>query len=157
MGIGRTGDRRERDARVGRSSGDRTVPVKAELAGTTYPPVSFAVEGGRVASFAAAVGHPGEGVPPTFATAPELLAGLEHALADPELGLDLSRVLHAEQAYEWRRPLRVGETLTAEATIEQIRAKGPVELLTLRTDLRDRAGDVVVVGRSMVVVRSPGP
>ena len=52
---------------------------------------------------------------------------------DPELGLDYSRVLHAEQEYEWRRPLGIGETISAEATIEDVRAKGGLEFLDLRT------------------------
>lgn len=132
------------------------MPLNASLVGRTYPAVPFPVATRHVAAFSAAVAHPGDGVPPTFATAPELLAGLRNVLADPELGLDLSRVLHGEQAYEWARPIEAGEVLTAEATIEQVRAKGAVELLTLRTDLRDAAGRIVVVGRSTLVVRSPG-
>lgn len=133
------------------------MPLKASLVGRSYPAVPFPVVAGHVVAFAAAVAHPGDGVPPTFATAPELLAGLRNVLADAELGLDLGRVLHGEQAYEWVRPIETGEVLTAEATIEQIRAKGGVELLTLRTDLRDEAGRIVVVARSTLVVRSPGP
>ncbi len=124
--------------------------------GTTYPPVTFPVLAERVAAFAAAVGHPGKGVPPTFVTAPELAAGLAEAIGDPELGLDLSRVLHGEQAYEWLRPLVVGETLTAQATIEGIRSKGGLGFVTLRTDLRGEDGAVAVIGRSTLIVRNPG-
>ena len=74
--------------------------LNASLVGKTYPPLAFALVADRVARFAEAVGHPGAGVPPTFATVPELAAGLQNVLADPELGLDLSRVLHGEQEYE---------------------------------------------------------
>lgn len=127
--------------------------VNASSVGTTYPPVTFTVVAERVAAFAVAVGHPGEGVPPTFVTAPELAAGLAHVVTDPELGLDLSRVLHGEQEYEWKRSISVGETLTAQTRIEKIRSKQGLGFVTLRTDLRDGSGAVVVVGRSTLIVR----
>lgn len=127
--------------------------LNATLMGKTYPPLAFALVAERVAGFAAAVGHPGTGVPPTFATVPELAAGLANVLADPELGLDLSRVLHGEQEYDWVRPLAIGETLTAQASIEEIRSRGGLEFLTLRTQLLDEGGQVVVLARSRLIVR----
>lgn len=130
--------------------------VNLSLAGKTYPPVVFPVDAERVDAFAAAVGHPGEGVPPTFVTAPELASGLTYALEDPELGLELARVLHGEQEYEWRREIFVGETLTAETSIEDIRSKRGLGFITLRTDLRDETGEIVVVGRSTLILRGTG-
>jgi acyl dehydratase len=129
------------------------VALNASLAGKSYPPVAFALEAGRVAAFASAVGHRGGGVPPTFVTAPELAAGLANVVADPELGLDLSRVLHGEQEYAWERPLEVGETVSATATIAEVRSRGALEFLTLRTEVRDEAGSVVVRGTSRLIVR----
>ena len=126
------------------------------LQGKAYPPIAFVVEPERVRAFADAVDHPGQDVPPTFATAPEIAAGLANAIADPELGLELSRVLHGEQEYEWARPLRLGETITAEATLESIRGRGSMRFLTLRTLLRDEGGRVVVTARSTLIVREDG-
>ena len=126
------------------------------LQGTAYPPVTFVVQEQRVRAFAAAIADRGGGVPPTFATAPEIAAGLANVIADPELGLDLSSVLHGEQEYTWTRPLRVGETLIAEATIESIRGRGSTRFLTLRTVLREASGETVVVGRSTLIVREDG-
>ena len=126
------------------------------LQGTSYPPVTFVVQEQRVRAFAAAVADPCGGVPPTFATAPEIAAGLTNVIADPELGLDLASVLHGEQEYTWTRPLRVGETVTAEATIESIRGRGSTRFLTLRTVLREASGETVVVGRSTLIVREDG-
>jgi acyl dehydratase len=123
------------------------------LQGKTYPAVVFEIEEQRARAFAAAVAHAGGGVPPTFATAPEIAAGLANVIADPELELDLSSVLHGEQEYEWTRALRVGETVSAEATIESVRGRGSMRFLTLSTLLRDEAGETVVVGRSTLIVR----
>jgi hypothetical protein len=132
------------------------VALNAELVGKTYPAVAFALEADRVVAFANAIGHEGDDVPPTFVTAPELAAGLHNLLEDEDLGLDLSEVLHAEQEYEWGRPLTIGETLTAETTIADIRTKGETSFLTLRTDLRDEARRTVVVATSTLVVRRRG-
>jgi acyl dehydratase len=129
------------------------VSLNEALQGKAYPPVIFEIEEGRVRAFAAAVGHVGAGVPPTFATAPEHAAGLTNVIADAELGLDLAKVLHGEQEYEWTRPMRVGETLTAETVIESIRGRPSMGFLVLRTLLRDEAGETVVAARSTLIVR----
>ena len=124
-----------------------------DLEGKTYPPVRFRLEETRVRAFADAVGHRGPGVPPTIITVPEIEAGLSNVVSDPELGVDLARVLHGEQEYVWARPAALGEVLTAESTIESIRGKGGMQFLTLRTELRDETGRVVVSGRSTLIVR----
>jgi hypothetical protein len=127
--------------------------LNAQLVGKTYPTIALRLEAERVALFAKVIGHESDDVPPTFATVPELAAGLQHVLADEDLGLDLSRVLHAEQEYEWGRPLTIGETLSAETTITDIRTKGALSFITLRTDLRDEARRTVVVATSTLLVR----
>lgn len=130
------------------------MPLNPAIAGKKYPPVEFFLDAERVEAFTRAVGHPTDDVPPTIVTVPEIAAGLANVLADPELGLDLARVLHGEQEYEWGRPFTIGERVVAEATIEDIRSKAGLEILRLRTDLRDEAGRTVVVGRSTLIVRA---
>ena len=124
-----------------------------DLVGKTYPPVRFRLEETRVRAFADAVGHRGPGVPPTIVTVPEIEAGLSNVVSDPDLGVDLARVLHAEQEYVWARPTALGEILTAESTIESIRGKGGMQFIILRTELRDETGRLVVSGRSTLIVR----
>ncbi|HET7309131.1 MAG TPA: MaoC family dehydratase N-terminal domain-containing protein [Actinomycetota bacterium] len=130
--------------------------LSPDVEGSTYPPVRFRVDEARVRAFADAVGHRGPGVPPTIVTVPEIEAGLDHAVSDPRLGIDLSRVLHAEQEYRWSRPVLLGETLTASATIESDRNKGGMRFLILRTEVVDEAGEPVAAGRSTLIVRGEG-
>jgi len=73
---------------------------------------------------------------------------------DPELGLDFTRVVHAEQEYEWRRPLRVGETLTVRAHIASIRQKAGTGFLTIRSELFGADGDVAVLAWATLIERS---
>ena len=127
--------------------------LNASLQGKTYPAVRVTIDTERVRTFAHAVDHRGSGVPPTILTVPEIEAGLRNVVSDPDLGVDLSRVLHGEQSYRWSRPVSVGETLIAEASIETIRGRGALQFLTLRTDIRDERGDPVALARSTLLIR----
>ena len=126
-----------------------------DLKGKTYATVTFTLDEEHVRRFAAAVGDDGSFVPPTIVTVPEIAAGLDQVIADTELGIDFTRVVHGDQEFDWLRPLRPNETLVATTTIESIRTKGSLEFLTLRTDMRDGSldGEVVVIARSTMIVR----
>jgi acyl dehydratase len=76
------------------------------------------------------------------------------AAADPELGLDYTRVVHGEQAYDYRRPVHVGDALTAVPRIAEIRARGPLEFLVVESDIRDGDGQTVMVARTTLIVRT---
>ncbi|HXF72869.1 MAG TPA: MaoC family dehydratase N-terminal domain-containing protein [Actinomycetota bacterium] len=125
-------------------------PLNEALVGKRYPEVRFEVDAERARAFAAAVGAWEGFVPPTFATAPEV-AGLAQVIDDPELGLDLSRVVHGEQSYEWRRPLRVGDILRCRPRIEAVRSKGGTGFLTVTSEIVDARGQLVVVARCTLV------
>ena len=130
--------------------------LSASLQGKSYPAVRVTIDPERVRTFAHAVDHRGPGVPPTILTVPEIEAGLSNVLADPELGVDLARVLHGEQSFEWSRPVAAGETLIAHASIESIRGRAAMQFLTLRTDIRDERGDRVALARSTLLIRGEG-
>ena len=127
--------------------------LNASLVGKTYPTVRVEIDEERARRFAHAVDHRGPGVPPTILTVPEIEAGLRNVVSDPEVGVDIARVLHGEQTYEWSRPVVAGETLVAEASIENIRGRGAMQFLTLRTDIRDERGDRVALARSTLLIR----
>lgn len=127
-----------------------------DLEGKVYPTVRFTLEEARVRAFAHAVGQRRPGVPPTIVTAPEIEAGLRNVVADPELGVAPSRLLHGEQEYVWSRVAVVGETLTAETVIQSIRSRGAMEFLILGTEIRGDAGDLVASGRCTLIVRGGG-
>ena len=45
----------------------------------------------------------------------------DRVVADPQLGLDYSRVVHGDQKFAYNRPVRAGDRLTVTSTIETIR------------------------------------
>lgn len=113
--------------------------------------MTFVVSPERVEAFRASVGGPA-GVPPTLLTAAEFSL-YPQIVGDPALGIDLRRVVHASQEYEYARPLRVGETLQVEARIASVRHKGGTGFLTIETHARGDDGDVVAVARSTMIER----
>jgi len=104
------------------------MPLNQALKGKEYQEVEFVVERDRVAQFDDAVGedapifrdpqtakemgYDDQLAPPTFVTAMQIMTSGQVVL-DQELGLDYTRVVHGEQQYDWRRPLLVGDTVSA--------------------------------------------
>src|SRR5690606_16305158 len=94
--------------------------------------------------------------PPTF---PIILSmeGAGQAIADPELALDFSRVVHGDQRFRYSRPLQAGDLVTCRTTITDIKALGGNELLTLDSEIATTAGEHVVTSVNMLVVRGTAP
>jgi acyl dehydratase len=123
--------------------------------GKVYPDVAFQVDPARVASFRALFGL-AEGVPPTFVTAAEF-AVFPTIVSDPELALDLSRVVHGSQDYVFHRQLVAGETVMVRARIESIRIRGGSGFMTLVTELVGGDRRVAVTARSLMIERPADP
>jgi len=126
--------------------------MNPSAAGKTYPATPFTVDPQRVSAFRNIFDEV-EGVPATFATVAEF-AVMPQIVADPELGLDFSRVLHGNQEYEFRRPLREGETLEVRCRLGSIRELGGSAFLVLVTELAEPGGDVVCTARSTLIERA---
>ncbi|MBA3728879.1 MAG: MaoC family dehydratase N-terminal domain-containing protein [Actinobacteria bacterium] len=144
------------------------MPLDPTLKGREYGEVSLEVEVAHVVRFAEAIGdanliyrdaeagraagHPGQLAPPTFATVLQIMTSAR-VIADQDLGLNYALVVHGEQEYEWSRPIRVGDRLSAVPRIADIRARGPNEYLVLEADVRDDAGQRVVLARTTLLSR----
>jgi acyl dehydratase len=107
----------------------------------------------RDPSAARACGYSDVIAPPTFAIILTLRA--QRALVcDPELGLDYSRMVHGNQSFTHHRPILAGDELAATLHVEGVRTMGGNDMLTVRCQITDAAGDPVTTARSMLVVRS---
>jgi acyl-CoA thioesterase FadM len=62
--------------------------------------------------------------------------------------------LHGNQEYEFRRPLREGETLEVRCRLGSIRELGGSAFLVLVTELVEPGGDVVCTARSTMIERA---
>jgi acyl dehydratase len=144
------------------------MPLNQSLKGKTYQEIELEVDRDRATRFALAVGEDdprfleseaarAEGFPdqvafPTFPTVVGILASAQ-IVVDPDLGMDYARVVHGEQAFEWRRPIVVGDRLRATPRIADVFAKGPNEFLVIEAEVRDADGELVCVARSTLLSR----
>jgi acyl dehydratase len=103
---------------------------------------------------AKAAGHPDVVAPPTFLTTVGLsLRNVNGPLDDPDLGLDFGQVVHGEQRYVHHRPVRPGDVLTATTTIDDIRAVGRNEIMSMRIEIRTVEGETVCTAHNVIVSR----
>jgi acyl dehydratase len=118
----------------------------ARATGSTSP-LSLDVEAARAA------GHADVVAPPTFAVVVQE-ATLAQLLAEPDAGIDFSRVVHGEQRFSLTRPIVAGDELTATLTVTGVKTLGGNAMVTASSDMRDAAGDLVVTAVSTLVVRA---
>ncbi len=127
----------------------------AAVAGRTYPAVRFEIEPERVAGFARAIGaDPDDGVPPTFAAVYSLGVTALHLFGDEEAAVDFSRLLHAEQEFEWTRHPRVGETVVSRGRVASDISRRGMRFVSFETDTTDSKGAPVCRSRALFVIRS---
>jgi acyl dehydratase len=145
------------------------MPVDQSFIGRVYPPTrpyevgrekirEFADAIGdpnpvyRESAAAQALGYPDVIAPPTFAIVLTLPAGGQ-VVRDPEFGIDYSRVVHGEQRFVHRRPIRAGDLLQVVVTVEDIRVAAGNDLVTNRADVVTVEGEPVCTAYSVIVAR----
>jgi acyl dehydratase len=99
---------------------------------------------------AKAAGHPDVLAPPTF---PIVFSLGGDALDDPELGLNWAMVVHGEQRFEYRRPLRAGDVVITESTIAGVRSIGRNERLEIQTVITTVEGEHVCTAHNVLIER----
>lgn len=145
------------------------MPLDQSFIGRSYPPTStYEVGREKIREFADAIGddnpvyrdpeaaraagHPDVIAPPTFLTVINL-AAINTIVADPELGLDYSRMVHGDQSFRHARPVRAGDRLRLTTYVEDIMARAGNDFLTVRAEITDENGEEVCTTRAQLVVR----
>ncbi|MFJ5177055.1 MaoC family dehydratase N-terminal domain-containing protein [Streptomyces griseoviridis] len=140
------------------------------FAGRSYPPSApYEVGREKIREFAEAVGdanpayvdpeaaealgHPDVIAPPTFVFSITYKAAAV-VIEDPQLGLDYSRVVHGDQKFAYRRPVRAGDRLTVTSTIEAVKSMAGNDILDIRGEVHDEAGEHVVTAWTKLVARA---
>jgi acyl dehydratase len=101
---------------------------------------------------AIALGYPDVIAPPTFPVLVTTLAN-QAAIDDPALGVDFSRVVHADQRFSYVRPVHAGDSLVCVCVVEEAMTRAGSGFLTTRTDVATESGEAVVTVWSRLVVR----
>lgn len=139
------------------------------LIGLTGKPYIFDVEKRHIRQFAEAIGdenplyvdeeyaaksiYGGIIAPPSF---PIVIS--QESEGSIDLPLDYNRMLHGEQEFIYQRPIRLGDRLTCQTKVADVYERqgktGQMQFLVLETELKDEAGEVVVIGRTNIIYRS---
>lgn len=109
-------------------------------------PINLEVEAARAA------GHADVVAPPTFAVVVQEHT-LAQLLAEPDAGIDFSRVVHGDQRFTSSRPIVAGDELTAKLTVSSVKTLGAHSMVTAESVITDAAGEHVVTAISTLVVR----
>jgi acyl dehydratase len=130
------------------------VAVDEALAGRTFPATApYDVTAERVTEFAAATGTPYSPGDPAPATFPIVVAfaAMQQLMADPTVGIELHHVVHGEQRFSYERPVRVGDRLTAELTVDSLRQIGGADIIGTTSAVRDADGALVCTAKAVLV------
>ena len=145
------------------------MPVNPDLVGRPFPPTApYLVGREKVREFARAVfatsplnadpeaaraaGYADVVAPPTFPVVIQE-ATLQQLLAEPDAGIDFSRVVHGDQRFSYSRPVVAGDELTATLAVTSVKSLGGNAMVTSESTIVDAAGSHVVTAVSTLVVR----
>lgn len=150
--------------------------------GMEFPPYVIEVEKAKIAEFAMAVsqknvkeqinpiytdsaaakkaGYPGITVPPTFPTSFMFWTGGGLMGIVNSLGINLGRLLHGEEEYEYLGEVCAGDVITGKMKVVKMFDKEKkdkpgkfMEFTLLETEIRNQRGELVIKARTTLVER----
>ena len=146
--------------------------IDNSLIGKEYPEFSFEIEKGKIREFARAIGDKNplysdidaakeEGfeslaLPPTLPTVFAAMSeGMQVIIGD--LNIDLTKMLHGGQQYEYIKPIKPGDTVTGKAKIADIFEKkgksGIMDFVVIKTAYTNQDGEKVLIDTSTLIQR----
>lgn len=143
------------------------------MVGKSFPPFTIEVERGKIHELALAIGddnpiyHSREAARaagyadvPLYPTSPTTFAFWGNTQMGRQLagtGLNVMRILHGEEEYEYLAPIYPGDTLTGVATIADGKMRqgsgGSMDIVTMEVRYTNQHGQPVLNARQVVIVR----
>jgi len=147
--------------------------------GMEFPAYTFTVEKDKIAEFAVAVsqkenkeqinpiyydeeaakkaGYQGIPIPPTFPTNSFFWTGGGLMATIKTLGIDLNKLLHREEEYEYFSIIYAGDVITRKMNVVDMLKKGKrdriVEVTVLESELINQRGELVLKSRTRLMER----
>lgn len=150
--------------------------------GMEFSPYTFEVEKGKIAEFAMAIsqkedkdqvnplyvnreaaqkaGYQDIIAPPTFQTCFPTWAGGGILPIIQKLGINIFKLLHGEEEYNYLGPIHPGDIMTGRAKVVEMYEKEKkdkpgkfMEFTVIETEIRNQRGELVIKSRSTLVER----
>lgn len=144
------------------------MPVDTSAKGKQYPPFEYEVGKEKIAEYARAVGEDSPlyfdreaataagfrdvPAPPMFAVVYSAGA-VGPAVLDPEVGIDLARMVHGSQDFAWGEPVCSGDAITTVASCSDIYERDGRGFYVFESVSTNQDGDEVVRGTWTNIVR----
>ncbi len=141
------------------------MPMNQSLIGKTYTQAeSITVSTEAALAYAAAtVGVGGQTLtayvdgsvaPPMYGVAYSFGA-LGAPILDPELGVEMMRLVHGEQEMRFVKAVRPGDVITSKSSVFAIEPKTSGELLVVAITSQNQRGEIVLEAKSALFIRGP--
>lgn len=143
--------------------------IDTSAAGKFYEPFVYAVGREKVREYARAVGETDRlyldveaaraagyadvVAPPMFA-AVYCGPAIEHAMFDPEVGIDFARLVHGAQRFEWGSLVIAGDEVVTVVTVESIEERRGNGIYVFESVSRNQDGETVCTGTWTNYVRA---
>lgn len=145
--------------------------IDRQWTGHALAPTEFTIERGRLRFFAQAIGETDPiysdvaaardagyadlPAPPSFLFSAELDSGATFAMLEL-LGVDIAKILHGEQSFQYHADVVAGDTVTVRSRIGDIYAKkgGALQFVEKLSEVMNQRAEKVAEMRAVIVVRS---
>jgi len=133
------------------------IEIQCKEIGTKYEDFTFKVEIGKVRELAIAIGDnnlnyfSGEKMPPTICTVIDLWGG--QTSYGQLLGLNLEKVLHGGQKYEYFKSIKVNDEITVTTEIADIQTKKGMNFYTVKREYKNQEGEIAIIGYATIIER----
>jgi acyl dehydratase len=129
------------------------MPLNKELVGKAYAPTTTEATLGAIQTYARAYNDDNPAffdtsrtggiiAPPMFAVV-TIWSSIMSVVGDPDLKVDVIRLLHGEQDMEFFLPIRPGDKITATGKVAAIETKATGESLIIEISAKNQAGETV--------------
>jgi len=109
--------------------------INPDAIGRTFKGAEVTITQNEIDAFCAALGEKDTSIaPPTFSIRISLDQS-QAVLTSPEVGVNWDRIVHGDQKFEINQPLKAGDVVRCDSTLENYKQVAGNEFVTARSDL----------------------
>ena len=109
--------------------------IQPDAIGRTFKGAEVTISQNEIDAFCAVLGEQDTSIaPPTFSIRISLDQS-QAVLTSPEVGVNWDRIVHGDQKFEINQPLKAGDVVRCDSTLENYKQVAGNEFVTARSDL----------------------